>query len=313
MERAFASLPVRRAGPGDRRSGRSRRLGSRGEARRPGRVPVHPRRLSLDVPRPALDDAPVRRLRHARRDQRPLPLPDRARADRPVGRLRHADADGPGLRRPAKRGRGRALRCRHGLPRRLRDAVRQDPARRRHDLDDDQRPRGRRVRVLPRDGRGARSRLDDARRHPPDRHLQGVHRAEGVGLPAATAPAADRRPDGVLRRARPQVASDQRLRLPHPRSGVDRGRGARVHAGRRVRLRRARHAAGARRRRVRARAVLLLQRAHRLLRGDREAPRRATDLGSLDARPLRSEELPRRCGCASTRRPPASRSRRSSR
>ena len=39
-------------------------------------------------------------------------------------RLRHAHADGPGLRRPAQRGRGRALRRRHRLARRLRDAVR---------------------------------------------------------------------------------------------------------------------------------------------------------------------------------------------
>ncbi len=31
-----------------------------------------------------------------------------------------------------------------------------------------------------------------AERHPADRHLQGVHRAEGVALPAAAAPAADR-------------------------------------------------------------------------------------------------------------------------
>ena len=42
----------------------------------------------------ALDDAAVRRLRHRRRDERPLPLPARARADRPLDRLRHADPDG---------------------------------------------------------------------------------------------------------------------------------------------------------------------------------------------------------------------------
>ena len=43
----------------------------------------------------------------------------------------------------------------------------------------------------------------------------------------------------------------------------------------------------ARRRRVRAALVVLLQRAHRLLRGDRQVPRRAPHLGPLDARPLR--------------------------
>ena len=40
-------------------------------------------------------------------------------------------------------------------------------------------------------------------RHAADRHLQGVHRPEGVAVPARAAPAADRRPDGVLRREIP--------------------------------------------------------------------------------------------------------------
>ena len=69
-------------------------------------------------------------LRHARRDERALPLPARAGPGRAVGRLRHAHADGPGLRRPAQRGRGRSLRRRHRLARGLRDAVRRHPARR---------------------------------------------------------------------------------------------------------------------------------------------------------------------------------------
>ena len=47
--------------PGERR----RRLRTR--PRLPGRIPVHARRLPVDVSRTALDDAPVRRLRHGRR------------------------------------------------------------------------------------------------------------------------------------------------------------------------------------------------------------------------------------------------------
>ena len=47
--------------PGERR----RRL--RARPRLPRRVSVHARRVSVDVPRPAVDDAPVRRLRHRRR------------------------------------------------------------------------------------------------------------------------------------------------------------------------------------------------------------------------------------------------------
>ena len=70
---------------------------------RPGRVPVHARRPADDVPRPPLDDAPVRRLRDGRGDQPALPLPARAGPDRPVGRLRPADPDGLRLRRARRR------------------------------------------------------------------------------------------------------------------------------------------------------------------------------------------------------------------
>ena len=50
------------------------------------RLSVHARRLPVDVPRPPLDDAPVRRLRHRRGDERALPLPARPRPDRPLAR-----------------------------------------------------------------------------------------------------------------------------------------------------------------------------------------------------------------------------------
>ena len=63
--------------------------------------------------------------------------------------------------------------------------------------------------------------------------------------------------------------------------------GARVHAQGRLHLRRARDRARPRRRRLRAAALLLLQRPHRLLRGDRQVPRRPPDLGARDARHLR--------------------------
>ena len=54
--------------------------------------------------------------------------------------------------------------------------------------------------------------LGRAERHAADRHLQGVHRAEGVALPAGAAPAPDRRPDGVLRERDP--ARTSRCRSP---------------------------------------------------------------------------------------------------
>ena len=49
------------------------------------------------------------------------------------------------------------------------------------------------------------------------------------------------------------------------------------------------HRARPRRRRLRAAALVLLQRAHRLLRGDRQVPRGPPDLGARAARPLRRE------------------------
>ncbi len=53
---------------------------------------------------------------------------------------------------------------------------------------------------------------------------------------------------------------------------------------------------GPRRRRLRAAPLLLLQQPQRLLRGDRQVPRGAQDLGDGDARPLRREE-PAQRGC----------------
>ena len=178
---------------------------------------------------------------------------------------------------------------------------------RRHHLDDDQRPG--RADLLHDDrrrrARGGRHR--QAQRHPADRHLQGVHRPEGVDLRARAAPAADRRPDGVLRRADPGVQAALGVRLPHPRGRLDGCAGARVHARRRLRVRRARAVPRPRRRRVRARPVVLLRRAPRLLRGDREVPRGPPDLGALDARRLRREDRRRRRCCGSTPRPPGCR------
>ena len=150
----------------------------------PGAYPVHARRLPVDVPRPALDDAPVRRLRHGGGDERALPLPARARPDGPLDGVRHADADGLRLRPSALARRGRARGRRDRLARRHGDALRRDPARRGLDLDDDQRPGGDAARVLRLRRRGAGRPARAAARHRPDGHPQGVHRAEGVDLPA---------------------------------------------------------------------------------------------------------------------------------
>ena len=163
------------------------------------RLSVHARRLSVDVPRPPLDDAAVRGLRVGGGDERPLPLPPRARSDRPLHRLRHADADGLrlGPRPLARRGRPRGRRSR--LDRRHAHALRRDPARRRLDVDDDQLAVRDPARVLRLRGRGAGRRARRSARDGADRHPQGVHRAEGVHLPARAVDAARDGHGGVLR------------------------------------------------------------------------------------------------------------------
>ena len=128
-----------------------------------------------------------------------------------------------------------------------------------------------------------------ARRHAAERHPEGVPGAEGVRVPAAAVDAAGARHDHVHRRRDAALALDLDLRLPHPRGRLDGGRGAGVHARQRVRVRRAGAAGRPPGRRVRAAAVVLLQRPHRLLRRDRQVPRRPADLGAMDARPLRRQ------------------------
>ena len=67
-------------------------------------------------------------------------------------------------------------------------------------------------------------------------------------------------------------------------AGLERAAGARVHARQQVRVRRGGRGAWARRRRLRAAPVVLLQRAPRLLRGDRQVQSGSQDLGSRAAR-----------------------------
>ena len=78
-----------------------------------------------------------------------------------------------------------------------------------------------------------------ARRHDPERHPEGVPGPEGVHLPAAAVAAAGRPTRcAFYDRGDAPVAPGLDLRLPHPRGRLDRGPGARVHAGQRLRLRR---------------------------------------------------------------------------
>jgi hypothetical protein len=228
---------------------RPRRLGSPTGARLSRRVPVHPRRPADDVPRPAVDDAPVRRLRHGRRDQPPLPLPARAGPDRAVGRLRPADPDGLRPRRAEAAGEvGRV-----GVPISSIDDM---------EILLDGLPLGEvttsmtinataaillafYVAVADRAGRrsasgwAARSRTTSSR---------STSRAART----STRPRLDAPGDRHLRVLRARAAAlehDLDQRLPHARGRRDGGPGARLHARRRDRLRRGGPLARARRRR----------------------------------------------------------------
>ena len=215
-----------------------------GAAGRAGRLPLHARRAPGDVPRAAVDDAPVRRLRLGQGVQRPLQVPARARVDRALDGLRPADPARPGLRRPALPRRGRPHRGGDRHDRGHADGLRRHPARRGLDLDDDQRARHRAAGALRARRRGAGRRLRPAARHRPERHPQGVHRARELHLPAHAVDATDHRPVRLLPRAAAALQHGLDLGLPHAREGLLGGPGGRLHARQRRRLR----AGGARRR-----------------------------------------------------------------
>ena len=267
-----------------------RRPRPRRAPRRAGRVPVHARHPSRDVPLAALDDAPVRGLRDRAGDQHPLPVPAREGLDRPLDGVRPADAARARLRRPAVPRRGRAHRRRDRLDRRHADGLRPDPARPGLDLDDDQRA-GRDPAAAVRAGRrGAGRARRAAARHGAERHPQGVRRARELHLPARGRDAPHDRHLRLLPQARPEVEHDLDLGLPHAREGLLGGAGGRVHALERDRVRAGRDRRRARGRRVRAPARVLLQRPQQRLPGGGQVPGGAARCG------------PRSCATASARR-----------
>ncbi len=126
--------------------------------------------------------------------------------------------------------------------------------------------------------------------HAAERHAEGVHRAKRVDLTGAAEHPRDPRHAHLLHERDAALEHHLDQRLPHPRGRRDRGAGARVHPGRRHRLRPAWRGRRAGRRRVRAAVVILLRCAQRLLRGDRQVSRGAAHVGDDHARPLRRQE-----------------------
>ena len=117
--------------------------------------------------------------------------------------VRPADADGAGPGPPARRS-GEVGKCGVSVTsladmETLFDGI---PRRRHHDVDDDQLAGGDALRDVPGGGGAAGRRLGHAVGDDPERHPEGVHRAEGIHLPAAAVDAAHHRHLRVLRAAK---------------------------------------------------------------------------------------------------------------
>ncbi|MEI2721405.1 MAG: methylmalonyl-CoA mutase family protein [Gemmatimonadales bacterium] len=214
----------------------------------------------------------------------PLPLPSRPRPDRPLGRLRLPDADGVRLRpSPCPRARSGSAAWRSssladmetlfdGIPldqvsvSMTINGAGGDPARCFY------RRRGREAGRADREAAAARSRTTSSRSS--WRSRRGSTRPQPslkliVDLFEWTSA------------AHAAVELDLDLGLPHPRGRVDGGAGAGLHAAPTASTYVERGlGARPRRRRVRAAALVLLGRAQRLLRGDREVARGAPHLGA---------------------------------
>ena len=208
------------------------------EARLPRRVPVHARRAADHVPRPLLDHAPVRRLRHRRGVEPALPLPARAGSDRPVRGLRPADPDRLRRRRPDRAGRSGQGGRLDRLPRRHGAACS---------------TRSRSTRSPPRMTINAPAAvllamyIAVARRQGVDVcELRGTiqndilkeYIARGTYI-FPPAPSMRMITDifAYCSQEVPQLEHDLHQRLPHPRGGLDRRPGGGLHAGQRHRLR----------------------------------------------------------------------------
>ena len=257
----------------------ARRLGRRGAAGQAGGVPVHAWCLPLDVHRPPVDDAAVRRLRDRQGVQRALQAARRERHRRAVGRVRPADPDGPRLRLRDRARRGRQGGRRDRLDRRHAPAVRRPASRRGLDVDDDQRPRGAAAADVPDRRRGKRHPWRQDQWHDPERRAEGVHRPRHLHLPAAGVASLHHRHLRLLQERGAALEHHLDLRLPHGRGRGDASAGDRVHAGRRHRVRPRSDQGRPRRRRLRRAAVVLLRLAHHDPGGDREVPCRASHLG----------------------------------
>ena len=104
---------------------------------------------------------------------------------------------------------------------------------------------------------------DTLSRHDSERHPQGIHRAEGIHLPAAAVDAAHHgRRSRSAPSSVPTLEHDLGQRVPHPRGRRDGAAGAGVHAARRHRVRAVRRRRGPRRRTTSRRGISFFFNSH---------------------------------------------------
>src|SRR5437867_25085 len=84
----------------------------------------------------------------------------------------------------------------------------------------------------------ARRGLEENLRHASERHLERVHRTEGIHLPTGTLDAPSDRYVRIRRQEHSEVQHHFDQRLSHPRGRLDRHPGTRLHSARRSRIRR---------------------------------------------------------------------------
>src|SRR3989442_869593 len=123
----------------------------------------------------------------------------------------------------------------------------------------------------------------------PNDILNGYNTQKRMAVPAGAAPPPDRGYHQLLRQPGSEVAPRQYQRLSHPRSRLDGRAGAGLHAVRRAHLCGGGGQGRSRRGRLRAAALILLQRAQRLLRGGRQVPRGPPPVGARNGAPPASE------------------------
>ena len=182
------------------------------------------------------------------------------------------------------------MRRGHFVARRYGDSLPRHSAGGRDGLHDHQLAGRRAVGHVPGGGRTAGRRLDPAFRHSAERHPERVHRPEGVHFPAPAIHAAGHRYHRIRRAPHPAVQPYFHQRLSHSRSRFHGRAGTGIHPARRHGVRRLGPRARSEDRRIRAATEFLFQRPQRLLRRDRQIPRRPQDLGACHARALRRRE-----------------------